>query len=259
MRNWGTRPNGCQEWICPLLEKREQWGTRFVLGASPIELIGVTFFTGGRLSNMRNFFVVLFGFAVGCCVLAGAQQSSVGVQRTVTNNTLKSASDPAITLEVDKSFQYVGGQSFDIFHVAAAEQHLFVDAGPGRSVRRFYWVQFEHYLPDNKFVYDYTGIEQKPLQIGPLKFMEDTAVVPDYFTSDNRSGSDSEAALNLLRKNGYAVDGRFIRVRMFYLPDVNKRKELMLIYGEKFNAGASEEEAKGAALRHAEQYVKILR
>ena len=187
-----------------------------------------------------------------------AKKNSAAVQRTVTNNTLVSRVDPSITLDFDKTLPYAGSQSFLIFHVAAAEQYLFVDAGPGKSIRRFYWVQFEHYLPDNKFIYDYTGIEQRPLQIGPLTFLQDTAVVPDYFTGDNRPGSDSEAALNLLRSKGYRVDGTFTRVRMFYLPDASKRKELMLIYGERFDAGANEDEAKGAATKHAAQYVKIL-
>jgi len=76
-------------------------------------------------------------------------QETLKVERSVTGHILKSSADPAITLEVPCSFEYAGGQAFDIFHVAAAEQHLFVEPGPNHSIKRFYWFQFEHYYPAN--------------------------------------------------------------------------------------------------------------
>ncbi len=178
-------------------------------------------------------------------------QDTLTVERTVTGHTLHSTSDPAITLEVPSSFEYVGGQAFDIFHVAAAEQHLFVEPGPNRSIKRFYWFQFEHYYPANSHTYDYSGIKQQPVQVGPLTFMADARVADHYFTSDPRPGSDSEAALKLLQQKGYSTEGKYVRVRMFHLPDDSHRKELMIIYGEQLAPGTNDDQAKTAATDHA--------
>jgi hypothetical protein len=196
---------------------------------------------------MRYLLLVLF------LVTVAIAQDQLKVERTVTGHTLKSTSDPAIVLEFPTSFQYVGGHAFDIFHVAAAEQHLFVEPGPGHSIRRFYWIQFEHYYPANQHKYDYSEIKQQDVHIGKLAFMADTRVAADYFSSDQRAGSDSQAALNLLKQKGYSTEGNFVRVRMFHLPDDSHRKELMIIYGEAIAPGADESQAKNAAVEHALQ------
>lgn len=193
-------------------------------------------------------------------VLAGAvsaQDNRLTVERKVHGNTLQSAADPAITLTFAKPFHYAGGQAFDIFQVAGAEQHLFVESGPDRAIRRFYWVQFEHYYANNKHTYDYSEIEQLPLQLGRFTFQADTRVAPNYFTGDLRPGSDSEATLKFLRDKGYKVDGDYARVRMFLLPDDSKRKELMIIYGEAVAPGAAADQLKKEALQHAREWLKV--
>lgn len=184
-------------------------------------------------------------------------QNLLTVERSVTGHRLHSDSDPTVTLEVPSSFEYAGGQAFDIFHVAAAEQHLFVEPGPNRSIKRFYWFQFEHYYPANNHTYDYSGIKQQPVKLGPLTFMADARVSDHYFTSDPRPGSDSEAALKLLRQKGYETEGKYVRVRMFHLPDDSRRKELMVIYGEQLGGNVNEEEAKIAATKRAMEGLKV--
>lgn len=186
-------------------------------------------------------------------------QETLKVERIVTGHSLKSASDPAITLEVPSSFEYVGGKAFDIFHVAAAEQHLFVEPGPSHSIKRFYWFQFEHYYPSNNHTYDYSGIRQQPVKVGALTFMSDTRIADHYFTSDPRPGSDSAAALKLLQQKGYSTDGKYVRVRMFHLPDDSHRKELMIIYGEQFAAGTDDALAQNAASERAIKGIKMLK
>jgi hypothetical protein len=88
--------------------------------------------------------------------------------RKVSRDTLISTADPAVALVFDRSFHYAGGQAIDILKVAGAEQHFFIDAGPDHSIRRFYWIQFEHYYPANTYSYDYSGIPQKPVKVGRI-------------------------------------------------------------------------------------------
>lgn len=201
---------------------------------------------------MRKAYVfLLFG------AMAALAQDSPQLERSVSGQTLTSKSDPAVTLTFAPTFGYAGGQIIDIFHVAGAEQHFFVEAAPDKSIRRFYWIQFEHYYPANGHTYDYSGIKSVPLKIGGIEFLADTRVSENYFMADTRAGSDSEAGRKLLQQKGYKLDGTFVRVRMFYLPDASKRKELMVIYGEAMRAGVSEDQAKKEAEQHAQEWLKI--
>lgn len=216
---------------------------------SVIETTTFTIRPTHRLSIMRQLLLLLLS-------TLAFSQDALKIERTVSGHTLKSTSDPAITLEVPSSFEYVGGQVFDIFHVAAAEQHLFVEPGPNRSIKRFYWFQFEHYYPENHHKYDYSAIKQQPVQVGPLNFMADARVADHYFTSDPRPGSDSEAALKLLQQKGYSTEGKYIRIRMFHLPDDSHRKELMIIYGEQLDPGTNETQVQTSATDRAVKGIK---
>ena len=202
---------------------------------------------------MRKAFVAV----VILIVAISLAQESAKLERTVAGRALKSSADPAVTLQIGEPFEYAGGQTIDIFHVAAAEQHFFVDARPDKAIRRFYWIQFEHYYPSNNHTYDYSGIKQETLKFGPIDFLADTTINPKYFTGGNRPGSDSEAAQKFLAGKGYKVAGKFVRTRMFYLTDSSKRKELMVIYGEAMQPDTPEEQARSNAPRHAQEFLKI--
>src|ERR1022692_1265182 len=202
---------------------------------------------------MRKAFVTVIVLIVAVALA----QEGAKLERTVTGRVLKSNSDPAITLKIGETFQYVGGQTIDIFHVAGAEQHFFVDAGPDKAIRRFYWIQFEHYYPSNSHTYDYSGIKQKALKFGPIDFLADTKIDSEYFTGGNQPGSDSEAAQKFLEGKGYKVAGKFVRTRMFYLTDSTKRKELRVIYGEEMEPKAPEDQAKTNAPRHAQEFLRV--
>lgn len=177
--------------------------------------------------------------------------------RDVSGATLVSKADPAATFVIDSAFQYAGGQAIDIFRVAGAEQHFFIDAAADHSIRRFYWLQFEHYYPDNTHTYDYSGFVQKPVQLGRLAFMGDIRTSEHYFSMDTRPGSDSKAAETFLRSKGYSLDGTFVTLRLFHLPDSTNRRELMIIYGELLKSGASELQVKAQITPHARNSIAI--
>lgn len=178
-------------------------------------------------------------------------------ERSVTGGTLVSKADPAASFTIDKAFHYVGGQVIDILKVAGAEQYFFIEAAADQSIRRFYWIQFEHYYPDNKHSYDYSGFVQQPVQLGHLAFMGDIRTSEHYFTMDDRPGSDSKAAENFLRAKGFKLDGTFVTLRLFHLPDATRRRELMIIYGEILPGGASEEQVKAEITAHAQADIAV--
>jgi hypothetical protein len=201
---------------------------------------------------MRSAATAIVGLLVATTVYAQAAPT-----REVANGTLISKADPAASFRFDKAFQYAGGQTIDIMKVAGAEQYFFVDAGPDHAIRRFYWVQFEHYYPTNDHRYDYSEITQKPVRIGRLDFMGDVRTSPNYFTMDDRPGSDSKAGETLLRSKGFNISGTFVTLRLFHLPDDTRRREVMIIYGEVLPPGAAQQAVESAITAHAQANLQI--
>ena len=195
--------------------------------------------------------------AIPVVLLSSTLIAQTAPVRRVDGTTLVSTADPAAAFAFDPAFHFAGSQSIDILKVAGAEQYFFVEAAADHSIRRFYWVQFEHYHPDNTHTYDYSGIAQKPVNLGRLAFSGDVRVSPNYFTMDDRPGSDSRAAEDLLRGKGFRLDGTFVTLRLFHLPDPSKRRELMIIYGEILPAGASKDRATSEITEHARANITV--
>ena len=87
--------------------------------------------------------------------------------------------------------------------------------------------------------------------------MGDVRVSPRFFTMDDRPGSDSRAAAAFLRAKGFRLDGTFVSLRLFHLPDSTKRRELMIIYGEVLPAGAPEGLVTAQITAHAQANIKV--
>lgn len=183
--------------------------------------------------------------------LAPAQGSdTLPVQREVHENTIRSLALPHAELHFAADYQYVGGQGFTLYGVADAEQHLFVRKGSKNTVERFYWVQFEHYLPSNSHTYNYQ--EPGTAEIGGLHFVYDTEAYNDYAGMNHDPASDGGKARALLAKHGLSFPQRAVRLRMFNLPGNDQRSELMIIYGEALPEGGQIPTSDdGASLDHA--------
>jgi hypothetical protein len=165
------------------------------------------------------------------CAQAGLQSgSSVQPTRTVKGQILSSGATPRVVLEFDKTFKYVGTQDFILYDVARAEQHFFVDADPQGRIKRFYWVQFEGYLPSNTNSYRYKA--NKTVTLGGLEFIAD-AYARNLKANPGRPDSDGARARAFLDGKGYRLTGdEAISQRLVHLVDEAKRNELMIIYLE---------------------------
>jgi hypothetical protein len=198
----------------------------------------------------------------------GAQQAPS--LRPVQDQTLSSNELPRADLTFSKEFHYVGGQRVNLYGNAEAEQHIFV-VSHDRMVERFYWVQFEHFLPTNKHTYDYRP--DRTTDIGGLRFIYDVKSWPDYAANQMEDpDSDGAAVARLLDEHNLVFPKKTVRVRMFYLPTFDRRTELMIIYGEALPDGSAvplsedgvelDKEAPDSArlfLEHARRDVGILK
>ena len=150
-------------------------------------------------------------------------------ERKVKGHAISSDHDPKLTIELPKSVQYVGANRWNLYDVADCELHAFVDADKQKQVQRLYWVQFEGYLPskpDSAYTYD----SPRHATIGGLDFFVDTWVRKN--DAEVRPGSDREHIEALVREKGYTDPPGMMYVRLVHLLDPQKRKELMIIYGE---------------------------
>jgi hypothetical protein len=150
-------------------------------------------------------------------------------ERQVEGNVITSGRDPKVRIQLPKSGQYVGADRWVLYGIADCELHAFVDADGQKNVQRLYWVQFEGYLPTKpelKHKYD----SPQHAKIGGIDFYVDTWVRAN--DAEIQPGSDREHIEALIRAKGYKMPAGMMYVRLVHLLDEQKRKELMIIYGE---------------------------
>ena len=152
-----------------------------------------------------------------------------GLARSVVGDSLLSDRDPAAILRFDPAFRHVGGQKFILYGVADTEQHFLVETGADDTLKSVYWVQYEAYLPDKTYTYDY---DDSPLRLtlGDYEFFVDTDVVEFDPKKKRRRGTDGAMARQLLASKGYVFPANFIYARLVYLTDESRQKELMIIF-----------------------------
>jgi len=150
-------------------------------------------------------------------------------ERKVEGNVITSGRDPSVRIRLPTSAQYVGADRWVLYGIADCELHAFVDAEEHKSVRRLYWVQFEGYLPTQpnlKHTYD----SPRHATIGGMDFYVDTWVRAS--APETKPDSDGAHVRALIRAKGYTSPAGMMYVRLVHLLDEQKRKELMIIYGE---------------------------
>jgi hypothetical protein len=171
--------------------------------------------------------IIVFVLSFVCGVALTAQTAPP--ERKVVGNVVTSERDPAVRIELPKAAQYVGADRWVLYGIADCELHAFVEADVQKNVQRLYWVQFEGYLPSRpelRHTYD----SPKHTTIGGMDFYVDTWVRAKGAKTE--SGSDREHIEALVRAQGYRMPEAMMYVRLVHLLDEEKRKELMIIYGE---------------------------
>ena len=149
--------------------------------------------------------------------------------RSAVGNDLVSDYDPPSTLRFDPAFRHLGGQKFILYGVADTEQHFFVETTTDDELKAVYWIQYEAYLPDKPYTYDY---DDSPLRVtlGDTEFFTDTAMVEFDPTIKRKRGTDGAMAREFLASKGYVFPRNFAYARLVYLTDEARNKELMIIF-----------------------------
>ena len=164
---------------------------------------------------------------MSCCMFFATQNEAP--ERRVQGNMIISEHDPKLRIRLPESVHYVGADRWVLYGIADCELHAFVKAAEQKNVQELYWVQFEGYIPtrpDLHHKYD----SPRHATIGGLDFYVDTW--PRSNGEKTEPGSDREHIDALIRAKGYKIPANMMYVRLVNLLDAEKRKELMIIYGE---------------------------
>ena len=155
------------------------------------------------------------------------------IQHTGSDTILRSDHLPAIDIQIDPAFKYVGSTSFILYDIARVEQHHFVVADAERRVVRRLWFQFEGYLENNNRTYNYSGMDT--LSLNGFPFLHNTYPMNVEEVYAARPTSDSAHVVDFLKEKGYGLTGDIMSHRMVWL-DPDLRNELMIIYSEVLDA-----------------------
>jgi hypothetical protein len=140
-----------------------------------------------------------------------------------------------ITVRVPAAATYVGGERFSLYGIADAEIHVFAEADAQRRLTRYYWVQFESYLPNRlEHRYNYAEGNRRLDLWGAATWVRGG---PQRTSNPPRAGSDSEHVRGILTRAGYTIPPEMAYVRLVQILDDPQgtgqgRRELMMIYSE---------------------------
>ena len=173
---------------------------------------------------------------------------------SVRGNTLRVDLPGISAIQVQRDYQYAGGQRFILKGVADAEQHAFAAVNASGAIERFYWFQFESLLPAAKGSYDYSSDERLP-----LAGLEWRAQVRRY-TTVPEPGGDQAALYKLFDARRWRQPLPALRARLVYVPNADRRDELMIIYAEMTSAAAPPTAKESAELlARAQAGIRLVR
>jgi hypothetical protein len=156
-----------------------------------------------------------------------AVPAQLAAQRMADGNRIVSSELPNGILEVAPGMLYAGTQRFELYGVADAEQHFFVELD-GTRVKRLLWIQYEGYHASNTNTYNYR--DETVTHSGQTWHRRvNAARIPE---TEARPESDGARARALLKARGWTVGPEVMLERLVWLLDSPPRHELMIIYLE---------------------------
>ena len=198
---------------------------------------------------MRKYSLAIFAAVFVGLLLsptAGAQSANKPAAtqtRRVKGQVLTSTALPAIRIRFDKTFKYIGSQTFILYDRSQVEQHFFVAADKQQRIKRMYLLQFEGYLPNVNATYDYQVT--KTVDLGGQTYIVNAEGIPDVPAALKQDPlSDVARAAKFLENKGYRIGESIMFQRFVRLVDEAKRNEFILLYVEDAGAGGSSEKER---------------
>jgi hypothetical protein len=164
-------------------------------------------------------------------------------QRTVDDQLLISPATPSFNIRVAEDLSYVGSFDFEIIAdseeyppdmqgqpVAAGERFVFAAADDGQTVSKLFIVQYEGFLPENEFTYNYDFSDAG--LIGGHKFRHNTWLYDARQSALERPLGEGARTLAFLGEKGLSVEPDFMMSRFVGLASEDRKNEIIIFYQE---------------------------
>jgi hypothetical protein len=150
--------------------------------------------------------------------------------RTVRDNTLASDRLPAISVQVQKEFKYLGRIPLNIKNIAVGERFVFVHADQNLRIHRMFIVQMEGFLPDVEEIYRWKM--ENPRRLGHHDYRHNVSFYDNEAEIRENPGSEAEATMSFLKAKGYSLDVELTQSRFARVVGDDRKHEFLLFYTE---------------------------
>ncbi len=151
-----------------------------------------------------------------------------------TGSIVESAQSPALKLSIDPGFEPLPPLKFPIENLTDAERRIFVEAAPGRSVRRLVVIQFEKVQAGSEFRFLYPSTP--PRRFGAETYRFGTFLYDDERAAREHPEKEAGRTRAALSQAGF-VPPRFYRVaRLARVSDSDGMSEVIVFYMENADA-----------------------
>lgn len=168
------------------------------------------------------------------------------LKRVVKSNVLISNDLPKIEIKVDDAFRFIGQFDFEILAssdeypeemrgkpVAAGERYVFASTDEDSSINKLFIVQFEGFLPENDFIYNYNFSSAD--SIGGNRYRHNTWFYDSKKLAQENPDGEGAITRTLLEDKGYALEDEFMMSRFVGLASEDRKNEIIIYYLEMLN------------------------
>ncbi len=163
--------------------------------------------------------------------------------RYVEGNTIISKNLPEIEIEVADEFKYVGVFDFEIFAnsdeypaelqgkaVAAGERFVFAMGDEDRNVKKLFIVQFEGFLEENEFIFNYNFDNAE--YIGKNKYRQNSWFYDSASLAEENPYNEGAKTRTFLKDKGFLLEDEYMMSRFVGLASEDRKHEIIIFYIE---------------------------
>ena len=173
----------------------------------------------------------------------GNNLKKIHASRYVNDNTIVSKKIPDIEIKVDDEFSYIGTFDFEIIAnsdeypeemqgkpVAAGDRFVFASADANQKVNKLFIVQFEGFLTENDFTYNY-NFDSADF-IGKNKYRHNTWFYDSKKLAEENPNNEGAKTRTFLKEKGFLLEDQFMMSRFVGLASEDRKNEIIIYYLE---------------------------
>ncbi|UJH68315.1 hypothetical protein [Allomuricauda sp. SCSIO 65647] len=203
--------------------------------------------------NMRYISMTVLVFLLSCQTKKKEVKDDVqsvapekALKRSVETNVLISNHLPKIEIKVDNEFDFIGQFDFEILAssdeypedvqgkpVAAGERYIFAAIDDDRYISKLFIVQFEGFLPENDFIYNYNFSAAD--SIGENRYRHNTWFYDSKKLAQENPNGEGAKTRAFLEGKGYVLEDEFMMSRFVGLASEDRKNEIIIFYLEMLN------------------------